>query len=175
MARSSSSTRPVVLEVCCGSAGLTSELCKLNFEAIGIDHARCRHAAKSKVLDLDLATKEGRDSLCALCREPRVVAAWFGVPCGTASRAREIPHPSGPPPLRTQAEPWGRTDVHLDSLQAGGAAKVRQANLVYEAMLHAIAVLQQRGAPWAIENPLRSLLWDLPEVSQLKEAGTVDY
>ena len=101
--------------------------------------------------------------------------AWFGVPCGTASRAREIPHPSGPPPLRTLAEPWGRTDVHLDTLQAGGEAKVRQANLVYEAMLHAIAVLQQRGAHWVIENPLRSLLWELPEVAQLVASGAVDY
>ena len=89
-------SKPVVLEVCCGSAGLTLELCVLEFEAIGIDHSKNRHTPKAKILVINLATQHGRTTLCELCRDERVVAVWFGVPCGTASRAREIPHKKGP-------------------------------------------------------------------------------
>ena len=151
------------------------ELSILQFEAIGIDHARNRHRPKAKVLTIDLASQHGRELLCRLCKDPRVVAAWFGVPCGTASRAREIAHKKGPPPLRTELEPWGRTDVPLDSLQGNGAAKVAQANAIYVTMLEAIAILSSRRIPWAIENPGRSLLWELPEVARLLEEGARDF
>ena len=68
-----------------------------------------------------------------------------------------------------------KRDVALDDLQHKGEEKVRQANALYETMLDAIAILEQRYIPYAIENPDKSLLWSIPEVANLLEGAAKDY
>ena len=48
------SAKPTVVEVCCGSAGLTRELGKFELHVFGIDHDRNRHSPKANVLIMDL-------------------------------------------------------------------------------------------------------------------------
>ena len=156
------SARPTVLEVCCGSAGLTRELGKFEIETLGIVHDRNRHFPKAKVLVMDLS------SVCVAMQE--MVAVWFGILCGTCNRAKDKLHPTGPGLFRTEAQPLGRTDVDLNTLQTGGVAMVDKANAIYRAMIRAIGVLQARKVPWAIEND-QSLLWSLPEVDEVPQLG----
>ena len=95
------------IEVCAGRAMLSAKVAERGFEALGVDHKFNKHVPVHDTIEIDLATDVGRDLLLTLCQESGVAMVWFGVPCGTASRAREIPLVNGPPPLRTEAEPWG--------------------------------------------------------------------
>ena len=132
----------MLVEVRGGSAGLAAALESAGCTALGIDHQYNRHTPKAKVLELDVADKSGCASLMRLCRNP-----CFGVPCGTASRAREIKlKRGGPPPLSTEVQPWGRTDIK-EQLQAGATARLETANGIYRAMLAAINILEERGVP----------------------------
>ena len=76
--------------------------------------------------------------------------------------------------FQTETQPWGRTDVDLNTLQIGCVAMVDKANEICRAMIRAIGVLQARKAPWAIENPDHTLFWSLPEVDQLLRLGAHD-
>ena len=88
----------------------------------------------------------------------------FGVPCGTASRARfrRISRKiHGPPPLRTPRFPDGKpglTGLH--------AVKLRAANRLYNYMRRLIKQLHAANIIWTVENPFTSLLW---ETSYLKD------
>ena len=91
---------------------------------------------------------------------------WIGVPCGTASRAREIRRGqrNEPIPLRSEPEPWGRTDI---SLSAKDAERVRKANELYRFTLRVVDLCEEKGIAWAIENPLNSLVWYCQEFQDL--------
>ena len=78
----------------------------------------------------------------------------LGVPCGTASRAREIYIPNGPPPLRTELEPDG-----ISSLTGWDRKKVELANAVYSVACELILFAHSLHKHWSIENPTRSLFW----------------
>ena len=173
------SNKPVFLEVCCGSAGLAGAMGRYEFDALGVDHHGNRHVPKAKVLEIDLTTQFGVDQLTCLCVSGTVAAVWFGIPCGTASRARLIRRllrggRPAPPPLRTDSEPWGRTDASLDELQPCAYLRLHAANAIYRATLKIIELLIELGIPWAIKNPARSLLWSIPEFGALLGAGASD-
>ena len=73
----------------------------------------------------------------------------MGPPCGTASRAHEIP--AGPPPSRSDQCPWGLPDlegVHL--------TKVRTANEIYLFIAKVAVHCAEAGIGFLIENPARS-------------------
>ena len=166
--------KPVFVEVCCGSAGLSASVSQYGFDCIGVDCRRNRHAPKARVLEIDLSTPDGCRLLCDVCRQPEVAVVWLGIP--SASRVRDIgPGLTALPPLRSAREPWGRTDIDIDAIQTGSAARLAAANAVYCAMLQAISVLDRRGVPWAIENPVNSLVWMLPQVIDLLSTGAKDY
>ena len=76
-------------------------------------------------------------------------------PCGTCSRARELP--GGPPPLRNEAYPWG-----FDDLTPEQSARVEAANKIYRGLAAFVELLISLGIYFAIENPANSLLWLLP-------------
>ena len=146
---------PFTIEFCSGTAGLTAQIRKLGCEAsFGVDHI-VKAGAKAPVRKLDL-TKEGSLEMAKdwlsnpLCRY-----AHFGIPCGTCSRAREIPLPGGgPKPLRSEDEPEG-----LSGLSSYDQQRVDLANSVYDTccklILHCIAI----GVDWSLEQPKRSIFW----------------
>ena len=167
---------PIFVEICCGKGRLAACMTLRGFDAAGVDHKYNRHSPICKVIEIDLGTPHGLQLLLRICQEPRLAAVWFGVPCGTSSHDRENPIAHGPPQLRTERQPWGRTDVDLDTLQHGSSARLEAANGVYRAMISAIvSTLQARNIPWAIENPATSLLWWIPEIDDLLKLGAKDY
>lgn len=160
-----------MIEVCGGSMRLTAAFRKLGRAAIGIDWAGNRHKPQAPWLKLDLTTDGGRDALRQLVlAQPRPEVVWFGLPCGTASRAREIPGPNLPRPLRSDAEPWGRTDVELTVDEAD---KLARANAIYRFAAELIRECHALGIKWAVENPLNSHLWSLPEFASLLQLESV--
>ena len=76
----------------------------------------------------------------------------LGIPCGTSSRAREIP--GGPPPLRSESSPEG-----LAGLPPREAERVKQANSVYSFACSLILLCAQFAVEWSLEQPHRSLFW----------------
>ena len=104
--------RPIFMEVCAGSAILSffmSTLSKEGVQVLPIDNEANRHSQKVPILKLDLRQKPQVQLLIQLIRAGSVAGAHFAPPCGTCSRAREIPLKGGggPKPLRTETEPFG--------------------------------------------------------------------
>ena len=99
------------IEICCGYAGLTAALADAGLEAIGIDWKGNRHQPQVPILKADLTTEQGRGFVRNLVRQDHVLYVHLAPPCGTYTRAREIPTPQwkpdkypnmpNPKPLRT--------------------------------------------------------------------------
>ena len=82
---------PQVIESCCGSAGLCAAFCRIGIPALGIDWGMNRHVQKSPWLSINMAEASGLVQAIEIlegCTKLHLV--WLGVPCGTASRAREL-------------------------------------------------------------------------------------
>jgi hypothetical protein len=165
-ARAPASSAPVVVEVCAGSARLTAAFVEHGVPALAVDWRGNRHQPEAPWLAIDIASTEGIEQLANLLDDDEdLELVWFGLPCGTASRAREIQdRPGLPRPLRTAREPWGRTDIQFGEQEA---VRMATANAVYRAALRLIESCTARGVRWIIENPLNSLLWYIPEYVQL--------
>ena len=93
-------------------------------------------------------------------------------PCGTASEARNIklsledkargaPEPQ---PLRSKAEPWG-----FKNMSKYNRMKVDKANMIYLFCISTIiwCCTQTPPVPFTLENPSRSLLWELPPMKEV--------
>ena len=127
----------VCIEIFAGSARLTAELSARGFDALAIDHAGNRHRQSAPVLQIDLTLKEDQDRLFLLLGNPRIVYVHIAMPCGTASKAREIPMPAwklngrpAPKPLRSLLHPAG-----LPTMDGVDKQRVLQANCLYTYIL----------------------------------------
>ena len=126
-------SNPVVIEVFCGSARLTSCMKSLGMTAsFGVDHKLDKVVATAKQLDLTLPGHQ--QTLFMWLRSPLVVGVFLAPPCGTASLARNIQLRdsrgraiAGPRPLRSAASPEG-----LPNLTSAERARVPAANILYE-------------------------------------------
>eukprot|EP00435_Cladocopium_sp_Y103_P067991 s171_g30.t2 len=86
----------------------------------------------------------------------------MGLPCGTASRAREKPVSAtlraqgapNPPPLRSATCPLG-----LPNLGPVNQARVDSANKLYTLAVEVLLFCHRRGIILSIENPANSWLW----------------
>ena len=77
------------------------------------------------------------------------------VPCGTSSRAREIPiSGGGPRPLRSEERPQG-----LPWLTPRERQRVDSANQIYAFAVSLILLCEQLSKAWTLEQPYRSLFW----------------
>ena len=82
---------PVVLEFFAGTSRVTAALRRLGFEGSqGVDHQPVPGAA-CPVLISDLTTVSGQGFALQWLSSPRVIGIFLAPPCGTCSRAREIP------------------------------------------------------------------------------------
>ena len=173
LAADSQDDQPRFIEVCCGSAGLSSAFIAAGVSGLGIDWGGNQRKPKAPWIVLDRFTPNGLGSLLAMLEANTAVqAVWLGLPCGTASPAREIPGPGMPRPLRTPSEPWGRTDIKFTATEA---ERMSKANAIYRAGLAAIARCTGKNVGSAIENPFNSLLWFINEfVDLLNFPGATD-
>ena len=158
-----------VVEVCAGSAKLTAACKRQGFSGIGVDSKYNRHRPVAPVAVLDLTLPQDQERFWELLKScVPLVLVWMGLPCGTGSRSREIKWAANPHvrPIRSEEEPWGRTDVELTEIES---LKLHSANVLYRLGLEIIAFCRRVGAYWAVENPRRALLWWIPGYNQLLE------
>ena len=149
--------RGVVLEVFCGTAGVSCAFKQLGFtNVIAIDKFIPR-APKAAVIKLDLTRLEDRELLLSWIRLPEVRAVFLAPPCGTASMARFIEIPgeaNAPKPLRTFWEPNGIAGLSGDDLLRVGAA-----NMLYELVQEVWDLCCELNKLVKVENPTNSLFW----------------
>ena len=135
---------------------LSRTFAQRGFQAIAFDHIQAPHY---KVFHLDLCKAEDQSLLCTLIRTLRPTLVWLAPPCGTASRAKDIPafDNSGNPiscPLRSNDYPDGLPDLpsHLRN-------RVLAANHLYGLVSRVIHLCEDLRIPWILENPANSYMW----------------
>ena len=140
------------------------------FEVISVDH-KVGHPF-APIVSLDLTTDTGRQILFKLLQHPRLFAIHMGLPCGTASRAREKPIPQelqeqgvpSPPQLRSAENPLG-----MPGLSELNQKKVDSANALYSLAIDILVEVIPRGVVMSIENPWNSWMWSaLVELARRK-------
>ena len=151
-----------LLDLFCGTAGVAAAFRTLGGESLGIDHVVDKRRVKGPVTKIDLSKTEGQSTVLQWVESGKVDAVMLAPPCGTASRAREIPVPQRhrlrkgmqPAPLRSEAEPMG-----ISNLRGVARLKVLAANKLYAFARKVIDLCNSKGIPFVCENPRRSLMW----------------
>ena len=150
---------PFVIELFAGSARVTTCLHQVGMpDSFGVDNVRKPNSGK--VLISDLTTAAGKDLVWTWIKSPNCVGLFAAPPCGTCSRARNIPiydangKRRGPRPLRSNAYPDGLRFMRwLDRL------RVTSANILYEFLSDLVLWACANGKIVCIENPRSSLYW----------------
>ena len=151
-------------EIFAGSAGLSTSLKQMDFTCVPIDHKFNRHKPKVKCISLDLSIAADQNILLQWIDDKNTAIVFGAPPCGTASRARELPvslrltsrgAPS-PLPLRSDEFPRG-----LPSLQGKDLEKVLAANCLYDFMAVLCHKCFSTRLPFCVENPSRSHFWSV--------------
>ena len=162
-ARSPEGRAPCVVEIFAGSCNFSSTAVSMGFQSIAVDHVP---AKRWHVLQLDLREPGAQQLLLSTLRCLLPALVVLAPPCGTASRARDIPAYSNGKriahPLRSGQHPDG-----LPSLQGHDLARVTSANSLYAFTAAVAGMCSQHGIPWLIENPARSYMWDTCMMSAL--------
>ena len=129
------------------------------FEHLAIDHKANRFHSYVTVCNVELSTQHGWAFLFHILEHYNVVFVHAAPPCGTCSRAREIPlgPGGGPKQLRSHAHPLG-----LPSLTGRDLERVQLANVLYEGLTQFLRQCTVQNIPWSVENPTSSYLWDIP-------------
>ena len=116
------------------------------------------------MLILDLSDPADVKRLWHLLSHPLLIFVHMAPPCGTCSRAleRALPHlpGGGPQPLRSPEHPEGLPDLAQRLPQQH--ARVLTANAIYSILAQVAKHLITLNIAWAIENPMRSLIWLIP-------------
>ena len=153
--------QPYFLDIFCGTAGVTAALKRYGAEAIGVDHVIDKRRMKGPAVKLDLSKKSAQKLVIDEIKGGRVKGVMLAPPCGTSSKARNIPlrnakgiYKRGPPPLRSMSYPEG-----LPGLQGVNRTRVRQANKLYQFCREVMDVCNSLGILCIVENPESSLFW----------------
>ena len=144
------------VELFCGSGNLTYAMKHFFPDSFGVDHKVSKQ--RVKIICLDLTRHDHQTLVEQWVLSGRCLWVHFGVPCGTASRARlrrlsKKIH--GPPPLRSSRYPDG-----LPGVKGVHLLKLRAANRLYSFMCRLIPKLDEAHIVWTVENPFTSLLWE---------------
>ena len=151
-----------LLDVFCGTAGVAAAFKALGGESLGLDHMVDKRRVKGPVAKVDLSQQDGQLTVLNWIEGDKVDAVMLAPPCGTSSRAREIPLPKRlrlrkgmqPVPLRSDSWPNG-----LPQLRGIAKLKVETANRLYRFTRKVIEACVRKGVPFICENPRRSIMW----------------
>ena len=137
-------------EIFSGSCILSRTFAQRGFQAIAFDHIQ---APQYKVFHLDLCNVKDQTLLCTLIRKLRPSMIWLAPPCGTASKAKDIPafdHQGNPIslPLRSSDFPDG-----LPDLPPHQHSRVLAANTLYTLVAKIISFVKTYAFPgsWKIQ------------------------
>ncbi len=158
----SSDRKLIFIEFCAGSASLSAAMMRAGFHATPVDFAGNKFSPKVKAIEIDLASTEGRQLASELVDNVLPFAVHFGLPCGTCSRARELPvaqklRAQGapqPPPLRDADHLMG-----FENLRQTDQLRVQLANEIYRTAVAILECCFKVNAFVVLENPTRSWLW----------------
>ena len=161
---------PFLLELFCGTAGVCAQFRVKGGRALGVDHHLKRHKLKSAAVKLDLTQQWVQDLIEREVRLKRISVVHMGPPCGTASKARNIPikrklrqkGAPNPQPLRSSTYPLG-----FPWLKGLSKAKVDAANSLYEFSSRLATLCSEFQIPFTIENPANSFMWETPYFARL--------
>ena len=101
------SDKPIFVEIFAGRGTLSRAMVQAGFSVLSVDHEN--NGAVVPLVMLDLTSSSGVKVLWDILSSPNVAAVHLGLPCGTASLARERPVAKNlvlqgapnPPPLRS--------------------------------------------------------------------------
>ena len=147
-----------MLELFCGTAGLSASLRQMGFEVIAVDKIVSK-SPKVMVTKLDLTQHATQQLVLEWIRLPQVKAVFVAPPCGTASKARTIQlegQDNLPQPLRTMEFPDG-----VDGLTGWNFLRVEQSNILYDYVSQVYMECCQLGKLFVCENPKDSLFWQV--------------
>ena len=147
----------MVLELFCGTAGLSASLKRLGLDIVAVDKNKPK-APKALVTKLDLTLVSNQLLVLSWIRNPQIKAVFMAPPCGTASAARNIQReddPFLPQPLRTKEVPDG-----LPGLQNLDFLRVQQSNVLYDFSATVFDLCCELGKLCMCENPRDSLYRD---------------
>ena len=161
--------KPGMLELCAGSATLSFVGQQKGLLPIPIDHSRNKFHPKVPIIKMNLADEATADICIEQINSGAIPVVTAAVPCGTATRAREIPLPGGPMPLRSDDHPYGQPDlVGVDLL------RVETANKIYMNAQRILVAAHYKHCICALENPDRSILCMLLEIMFMLTVNFVD-
>lgn len=159
--------RPLVIEICAGSAMLSRCFKEQGFSVLPVDHKANRFTPLAEICTWDLSKEHSWEFLAYILQHYPVKFIHAAPPCGTSSRARDIPLDNGgPQPLRSDKEPDG-----LSTLQGDDLAQVTAANFIYKGVCKLLIQASKLGTAWSVENPARSLMWQTQWFVQLRKYG----
>ena len=171
-ARGAHVPRLKVYEVFCGHAGLSEKIQAAGFDTVAIDWAGNRHKPRVPIRVSNLLEDVDVEKIIGDLRAGRVFFIWMAPPCGTFSKAREIPISKAakangvrePRPLRSASCPWG-----LPNLSAFEQSKVVCANILTRNTATIALAAYDANVPFVIENPPASHLWAMPCMQDVAE------
>ena len=150
-------------EIFSGHANLSRALWNVGFHVLSFDSAAVD--GQRPTVRLDLSTEPGQHVFWKLLEAHKPFFFHLGVPCGTASRARERPLPAHhvlaakpPQPLRSPEFPLGLPTLPADSKDSW---RVRTANVLYRFSYRLLLHCCSSGIACSVENPTNSLFWQV--------------
>ena len=150
----------IFIEVFAGSAGLCRALKQCGYsQSLAVDKV-ASPLARAPIVTLDLCQPGSLAILLDLIERDCVAGIHLAPPCGTSSRARELPN--GPPPLRSLEYPDG-----IPSLSGLDALRVKQANELYRVTALVFELRCKKGILCLIENPRRSHFWATKDMAAI--------
>ena len=164
------SRAPIAIECFGGSARLTWALIQEGFDGLSVDWLRNKSRPEGPTTLLDLTSEHGRNIIRQSIRSGRLAFLHFAPPCGTCSRAREIPLSiealrrgmRTPQPLRSAEWPDG-----LPQLKGLDCERVQSANALYQTTAELCILATSYGIAWSIENPRSSWYWQTSFTAKL--------
>ena len=153
---------PFLLELFCGSAGVCAQFKTLGGRSLGVDHHLNRTRLKAAAVKLDLQQQWVQELIFKEISMGRVDAVHLGPPCGTSSRARNIPIKKrlrragapNPQPLRSDRYPEG-----LPWIKGINRLKLNAANSLYLFASKIVKLCNKHNVLVTVENPARSFMW----------------
>jgi hypothetical protein len=146
--------RPYFLDIFCGTAGVAAALKRYGAEALGVDHIIDKRRMKGPAVKMDLTLSSSQQLVFEELKSGRVKGVMLAPPCGTSSKARNIPIRGpkgklrrGPPPLRSASYPEG-----IPGLQGVNRTRVRHANKLYKFCSEVMRLCDELGILCIVEN-----------------------
>ena len=117
---------------------------------------RARLWDKSISDDLDLTLLKNINLLCSEAKANKLIAVMIAIECRSWGIARHRTNV-----IRSRAEPWGVSEP-IKPFSDNDWEALKSGNLQARRILKLINYIHVLGVPWAVENPVSSILWWVP-------------